>query len=147
MSAHPPTLSRRAGIAQNRTTEMKAAFDWALQMMGLLRRIYDVLSATVKAWRTFQSPDGDIGYFIDLELHVASRTTKRRYRSLQNLKAMFRQLEEYQEKLFTLNNSCLEYQGTVSPNASFLQLFGPRQEKTKNIRTGKGSLWRLTAEI
>jgi len=129
MNAHPPTLSRRAGIAQNRTTEMKAAFDWALQMMGLLRCVYDVLSATVKAWRTFQSPDGDIGYFIDLDVHVASRTTKRRYLSLQNLKATFRQLEEYQEKIFTLNKSCLEYQGTVSPNVSFTVLPLPRKNK------------------
>jgi len=112
---------------------MKAAF----QMMQLLRRIYDVLSATVKAWRTFQSPDGDIGFFSDLDVHIASRTTKRRYRSLQNLKATFRQLEEYQEKIFTLNKSCSEYQGTVSPNASCYRHSSFANKKPKTHALGK----------
>lgn len=116
MKDHPSTLSRRSGIAQDRTTELKEAFDWALQILSLLRRLDGVLSATVKAWQSFTSAGGDIGYFHDpcTDATVKSQSVKARHRSLQNIHAKFRRLEEYQSKIAVLNKSCEDYQGTVS---------------------------------
>jgi hypothetical protein len=102
MEEHPSNLSRRPGIAQDRTTELKEAFDWALQILSLLRRLDGVLSATVKSWQSFASAGGDIGYFHD------------RHRSLQNINATFRRLVEYQDKIAVLNKDCSDYKETVS---------------------------------
>jgi hypothetical protein len=116
MKDHPSTLSRRSGIAQDRTTELKEAFDWALQLLNLLRRLGAVLLATVKAWQSFASPGGDIGYFHDpcVDAAVKSKSIKARDRSLQNIHAKFRRLEEYQGKITVLTKSCENYQETVS---------------------------------
>lgn len=118
MKEHPSTLSRRPTIAQDRTTELKEAFDWALQILSLLRKIDGVLSATLKAWQSFTSANGDIGYFCDLDATVKSRSTKARGRSLRNINAEFRRLEQYQDKIAVLNKNCSDYKETVSRTAS-----------------------------
>lgn len=118
MKEHPSTLSRRPTIAQDRTTELKEAFDWALQILNLLRKIDGVLSATLKAWQSFTSASGDIGYFRDLDATVKSRSTKARDRSLQNINAKFLRLEQYQDKIAVLNKSCSDYKETVSRTTS-----------------------------
>jgi len=125
MKDHPSTLSRRPGIAQNRTTELKEAFDWALQILSLLRRLDGVLSATMKVWQSFSSVGGDIGYFFEspcADSAAKSKSISARYRSLQNISARFGQLEEYQAKIAVLNKSCEDYQESVSW-AAFLPLF------------------------
>jgi hypothetical protein len=93
---------------------MKAAFDWALQMKSLLRRPREILLATVKAWQAFNSEDGDISYFNDLDADVATQSIKTHRRTMQNIKAKFRQLDEYQEKIVALSKSCSDYQKAVS---------------------------------
>ncbi|KAH8598890.1 hypothetical protein B0O99DRAFT_29097 [Bisporella sp. PMI_857] len=107
MDAHPSTLSRRPGTAQNQTIEVKVAFDWALQMMDLLRKIHDVLLPTVKAWQAFNSDDGDIKYFSE---DSVTTSVMSRHRSMQNIKATFRQFNEYQEKIVALIKKCSDYQ-------------------------------------
>ncbi len=116
MEEHPSNLSRRPGIAQDRTTELKEAFDWALQILSLLRRLDGVLSATVKSWQSFASAGGDIGYFHDpgTDTSAKSKSIKARHRSLQNINATFRRLVEYQDKIAVLNKDCSDYKETVS---------------------------------
>jgi hypothetical protein len=119
MKEHPSTLSRQPRIAQDRTTELKEAFDWALQILNLLRKIDGVLSATLKTWHSFTSANGgDIGYFRDLDATVKSRSTKARDRSLRNINAKFLRLEQYQDKIAVLNKNCSDYKETVSRTAS-----------------------------
>jgi hypothetical protein len=129
MNEHPSTLSRRLGIAQDRTTELKEAFDWAFQMMNLLRRLDSVLSATVKAWNSFTSADGDISYFreSDVDAPVRSKSIRARYRSLQNINAKFRRLEEYQDKIDALKTSCSDYRDVVSGAYFFAPGFPKRK--------------------
>lgn len=114
MKSHPPNLLRRPGTAQDRTTEIEEAFDWAQQMTDFLRKPHDVLLATVKAWRAFRSEDGDIGYFEDPDPDTDPIVIASRHRSIKLLSVIFRQLEEYQEKIVALNKRCLDYRETVS---------------------------------
>jgi hypothetical protein len=87
---------------------MKEAFDWTLQTMALLRQLDGVLLSTVKAWESFNSLDGDIGYFHD--------TDTRALLSLHAITATFRQLQEYQEKIVLLNKRCFDFSMAVSQN-------------------------------
>src|SRR5271155_3925789 len=102
MNEHPFTLSRRSGTAGERTAEMKEAFDWTLQTMGLLRRLDGVLSDTVEAWKSFNSPGEDIGYFRDTDAAAISPNARR---SLHAIKAIF-QLQGSQKKMALLNKRC-----------------------------------------
>ncbi|KAH9203700.1 hypothetical protein DL95DRAFT_472141 [Leptodontidium sp. 2 PMI_412] len=127
MDIHPSTLSQRPGNARDRTTEMKAAFDWALKMMSVLQRPHDVLLATVREWEAFNSQDGDIGYFYDpdaddsedegdigcfTDSHADAlmRAIEARYRSMQNIKKCFLQLEKYHGSIVALSKKCSNYQ-------------------------------------
>jgi hypothetical protein len=122
MKDHPSDLSRRPGIAQDRTTELKEAFDWALRILNLLCRLDGVLSATVKAWQSFTSEGGDIDYFLDqgVDAAVKSTSVKARHRSLQNIEAKFRRLKEYQDEIAVLNRNCSDYQEAVSRTGPLL---------------------------
>jgi hypothetical protein len=121
MGEHPPDLSRRRGIAHDRTKELKEACDWALPTLNLLRELESNLSATVKAWNSFTSSDGDISYFHESEVDaiVKSRSVKARYASLQNANAKFQHLEDNRCKLVVLRNICSDYQNAVSGTKSF----------------------------
>jgi hypothetical protein len=114
MNEHPFTLSRRSGTAGERAAEMKEAFDWTLQTMGLLRQLDGVLSDTVEAWKSFNSPGEDIGYFRDTDRAAISPNARR---SLHAIKAIFRQLEGHQKKMVLLNKCCSDFSKAVSRNA------------------------------
>jgi hypothetical protein len=90
------------------------AFDWAQQMTDFLRKPHDVLLATVKAWRAFSSEGGDIGYFDNPDPEADPKSIVSRQRSIKVLSAIFRQLEEYQEKIVALNKRCSDYKESVS---------------------------------
>ena len=132
MKVHPFTLSPRPATSQNQTTEMKVAFDWALQMMGLLRKPRNVLLATVEAWRAFNSKDGDVGYFFDdLDGEATTDAIKAhaaRHRSMQNIKKMFCELGEYQGNIVALSEKCSDYKKAVS-----YQTTATRVAKVKNF--------------
>src|SRR5947207_14845000 len=106
MTEHPFTLSRRSG-----TAEIKEAFDWTLQTMDLLRRLDGVLSDTVEAWQSFNSPGEDIGYFRDTDAAAISPNARR---SLHAIKATFRQLQGSQKKMASLNKCCSDFSRAVS---------------------------------
>jgi hypothetical protein len=113
MNEHPFTLSRHSGTAGERAAEMKEAFDWTLQTMGLLRWLDGVLSDTVEAWKSFNSPDEDLGYFRDTDTAAISPNARR---SLHAIKAIFRQLQGNQKKMVLLNKCCSDFSRAVSRN-------------------------------
>jgi hypothetical protein len=97
---------------------MKQAFDWTLQMMGVLTKPRNVLLATVEAWRAFDSEDGDVEYFFDdpnadaITQEIESRTA--RHRSMKNIKARFCELREYHIEIVALDKRCADYKKAVS---------------------------------
>ena len=93
---------------------MKEAFDWTLQTIGLLRRLDGVLSGTVEAWKSFNSPDEDIRYFREADSAAISPNARR---SLHAIKAVFRQLQGNQKKIvLLLNKCCSDFSRAVSRN-------------------------------
>jgi hypothetical protein len=108
---HPLTLSRRSGISREENKEIKEAFDWTLQIMALLTRLYGTLSDMVKAWKSFYSLNGDIGYFGDTDEAGISPNA---HRSLHTIKAAFQQFQEFERKMLVLNRRCSEFQVNVS---------------------------------
>jgi hypothetical protein len=132
IKVHPFTLSPRPATSQDQTAEMKAAFDWNLQMMGLLRKPHNVLLATVEAWRAFNSEDGDVGYFFDDSDADAEaqeiETRASRHRSMQNIKASLGELSEFQGNMVALSERCSDYKKAVSHLTT-----GARVFKVKNF--------------
>src|SRR6266516_3655546 len=114
MIEHSFTLSRRSGTAGVRAAEIKEAFDWTLQMIGFLRCLDGVLSSTVEAWKSFNSPGEDIGYFRDTDAAAISPNARR---SLNAIKATFRQLQGSQKKMALLNKCCSDFSRAVSWHA------------------------------
>jgi hypothetical protein len=110
---HPFILSQHSGTAGERAAEVKEAFDWTLQTMGLLRRLDGLLSDTVEAWKSFSSPDEDIGCFRETDTAAISPNARR---SLHAIKAIFRQLQGNQKKTVLLNKRCSDFSRAVSRN-------------------------------
>ncbi|KIX03972.1 uncharacterized protein Z518_07525 [Rhinocladiella mackenziei CBS 650.93] len=111
MADHPFTVSCRSALAGERSAEMKEAFDWALQTMGLLRRLHGVLSDTVDAWASFSSPGEDIGYF---QSSPAAPISQQARRSLRAVRTTFRELHGYQKRLALLIVSCSDFSETLN---------------------------------
>jgi hypothetical protein len=89
--------------------------------MDLLRQLDSVLSDTVGAWKSFNSPDEGIGYFHDTDAAAISPNARR---SLVAIKAIFWQLQENQMKMVLLNNRCSHFSMTVSRNPFPLLMVG-----------------------
>jgi hypothetical protein len=79
--------------------------------MGLLRRLDSVLSDTVEAWKSFNSPGEDINYFYNTDVAAISPQA---HRSLHTIKAIFRQIERNQKKIAVLNKCCSDFSRAVS---------------------------------
>lgn len=105
MKEHRSTLPRSSGNARERASEIREAFDWTLKTMSLLRMLDGVLSGTIDAWKSFCSPDNDIGYFQDTDA-----TARRSFHSIQ---AIFRQLQDHQRRMVVLNESCSNFSETL----------------------------------
>jgi hypothetical protein len=84
---------------------MKESFDWALKTLELLCRLDGVLCDTVEAWKSFNSPGGDVEYFSD---------APNAYRSLCAIQGIFQQIEVRQRRLLLLKNNCSEFSRAVS---------------------------------
>jgi hypothetical protein len=85
---------------------MKESFDWALKAINLLSRLSSVLCDTVEAWKSFESPEEDLGYFRDISLSA--------HRSLCAIKLIFRQLQRNLRRLSLLKDCCSKFSSSVS---------------------------------
>jgi hypothetical protein len=100
-----------------RAEEIKEVFNWTLKTMELLRRLDGVLSTTIEAWKSFNSPHEDIDYFRETDRAAISSNARR---SLHTIETIFRQLQEHQKKIFLLNTCCWDFSRAVSRKFSYL---------------------------
>lgn len=92
-------------------SESEQAFDWARQVVEILRPLTDILSNTLDAWARFSSPDGDIGYFVESDSSALPSNT---IRSLHIIKQVFWKLEGVHKAFLALRKRCFEYMSAVS---------------------------------
>ena len=93
---------------------MKESFDWTLQTIELLSELLGVLSKMVKAWDTFSSCGGDIGYFSDID--ASPNISTYACRSLRAIKEAFEKLEDHRQRLLLLKERCYGFARAVSYN-------------------------------
>jgi hypothetical protein len=73
---HTFTYSNSSQSSSERSKEIKSSSNWTLERMHLLGKFSNVLLRTLEQWDAFDSPDGDIGYFFDLEHPFPSESTQ-----------------------------------------------------------------------
>jgi hypothetical protein len=83
-------------------------------MKELLSRLINLLSESVRAWERFNSPDGGISYFSDIDSgeDVLKHRSRRRIRAINET---FQDLEDFQKKLIGMDKECQTLAQTVSP--------------------------------
>jgi hypothetical protein len=106
MKEHSSALSCSSGTGRSRAVQVKKDFDWALKAIDILRRLDGVLSHTVESWKSFNSPDEDIGYFRGI--------CARAQRSLRAIRSSFRELQGDQKRLALLKSCCTDFSRAVS---------------------------------
>ncbi|PSS22711.1 hypothetical protein M430DRAFT_16661 [Amorphotheca resinae ATCC 22711] len=100
------TLSQHPRTAGDRAEDIKKTFDWTQQIIELLSRVLGVLSGDIKCWERFKSPNGDIGYFSDIDSSPDASHRRRTRLSLRAINETFETLEGLQQKLLLLDKSC-----------------------------------------
>ena len=80
-------------------------FDWTQQTMELLSQLLDVISKPIKAWQSFNSSNGDIGYFSRIE-SLSDISQCRTRLSLRAINETFQNLKSLQQTLLLLEKSC-----------------------------------------
>lgn len=79
-----------------------------------------VLSGDIKCWERFKSPNGDIGYFSDIDSSPDASHRRRTRLSLRAINETFETLEGLQQKLLLLDKSCRNSAQDVSRNCFLL---------------------------
>ncbi|ORY01190.1 hypothetical protein BCR34DRAFT_592345 [Clohesyomyces aquaticus] len=123
IAAHPFSLSRHRRRHQG--DDVQEAFDWIVEMIGLLRRLLGHFSKTIRVWKRFVASDGDISYFSDIsEPHIRQR--------LDSIRGVFDELIDLDETLRGLNCSCQNLREIMSqilaPVGIVVAYFGTQQE-------------------
>lgn len=105
MKEHSSALSYCSGTGRKRAVQVKKDFDWPLKIIVILRRLDEVLSHTIDSWKSFDSPDEDIGFFRGVSIPAQ--------RSLQAIRATFRELRGDQKKLILLKSCYTDFSRAV----------------------------------
>jgi hypothetical protein len=85
---------------------MNASFQWTRRRMDLVTKLLGVLSGIIHEWDIFLSPDGDWGYFRDLDrLPSNSPEFRAAGQSLRSIKRAFMRLENNRQGLLSLKES------------------------------------------
>lgn len=105
MKNHSSALSYCSEGGTKRAVQVKKDFDWALKIIVLLRRLDEVLSHTIDSWKSFDSPDEDIGFFRGVSIPAQ--------RSLHAIRATFRELQGDQKKLILLKSCYTDFSRAV----------------------------------
>jgi hypothetical protein len=93
---------------------MNASFQWTRGRLNLVTELLVVLLGIIHEWDTFLSPDGDWGYFSDLdrfpshsrEFHVAGQ-------SLRSINRAFKRLENNRQRLLSMKETLSDDLSTV----------------------------------
>jgi hypothetical protein len=106
MKEHSFVLSDYSKKGRRGDLQVKKDFNWALKIIIILRRLDEVLSHIIDSWKSFDSPDGDIGFFQGVSIPAQ--------RSLNAIRASFRELQRDQRKLFVLKSCYTDFSRAVS---------------------------------
>jgi hypothetical protein len=106
MKEHSSVLSHCSENGRKRHNQVKKDFDWALKIIIILRRLDEVLSHVIDSWNSFDSPDGDIGFFRGVSVPAQ--------RSLHAIRSSFRELQGDQKKLILLKTCYTDFSRAVS---------------------------------
>ncbi|KAH4416864.1 hypothetical protein HBH92_059580 [Parastagonospora nodorum] len=74
---------------------------WIRSMLQVLRQLLRTIRETIKAWETFKSDNGDIGYFSDL-VSTPGVSATRILRTLHQIHAAFDDLKDFHEKMLDI---------------------------------------------
>ena len=113
MCRHESFLSLPSSDVGPRAQNPKHTFDLTLQTTGLLSKLLDTLSSPITAWESFNSLNGDIGYFSDFDSSQESSS----FRSRQSLRAIndtVQTWKDLQATLLRLRSHCRDIADTVS---------------------------------
>ncbi|KAE9365474.1 hypothetical protein N431DRAFT_563398 [Stipitochalara longipes BDJ] len=114
---HPFTRPSASQCPKERGEMMQKGFDWTAQRLDLLNELLHVLSGLVDEWDTFISPNGDIGYFSDLDEFPSNSNESRELgcpgSSLRNIKQTFEKLEMRRRRLQSLKESLIKDFGVL----------------------------------
>ncbi|KAH6138817.1 hypothetical protein HBI55_126120 [Parastagonospora nodorum] len=84
-----------------------SASSWTRTMLQILRQLLRTIRETIKAWETFISNDGDIGYFTDL-ISAPSASAKRIQRALHLIHTAVDDMKSFNGKLLDIQEECDE---------------------------------------
>lgn len=88
-----------------RAEKLKKSFDWTQQTIQLLNKLLSALSKTNEAWKRFDSRNGDISYFEDID-SSKDFANSRAWLLLRAIKETFGNLEDLEQKLRLSKGSC-----------------------------------------
>ncbi|KAH8695758.1 hypothetical protein GQ44DRAFT_136561 [Phaeosphaeriaceae sp. PMI808] len=97
-ATHPFALSDNGSCEGPK--DARSAIDWTVQTMDLLCLLRGIFSKTLKAWERFDSSDGDINYFSDVEEIARIH--------LEGIRENFEELMDLDQDLSHLQESCRE---------------------------------------
>jgi hypothetical protein len=84
--------------------KLEQIFHWIRLRIDLFTKLLGAVSATIRAWDKFILPDGDIGYFSDLDCAPDTATSREDYpmQLVRSIIESFEILEEIQGRLLVL---------------------------------------------
>ncbi|KAH3954660.1 hypothetical protein HBI81_077250 [Parastagonospora nodorum] len=82
-----------------------SASSWTRTMLQILRQLLRAIRETIKAWETFISNNGDIGYFTDL-ISAPSASAKRIQRALHLIHTAVDDMKSFNGKLLDIQEEC-----------------------------------------
>jgi hypothetical protein len=94
---------------------MNASFRWTRRRRDLVTELLGVLFGIIHEWETFLSPDGDWGYFSDLDRFPSNSPEFRAAgQVLRSIKRAFKRLEYDRQKLLSLKETLSDDLSTAS---------------------------------
>ena len=90
-------MNRRRRTIAEQVVEREETSKWISQTTDLLRQLNDGLFDTLQAWRSFNSPEKDIGYFCNTDAAAIS---------LRDIDVVFLQLQRNEKRVDLLRVYC-----------------------------------------
>jgi hypothetical protein len=103
---------------------------WTRQTIDLLGQLQERLSETIEAWEGFNSSDGDIGYFSDIDCSPDAQQRRNCNESIAAIKETFEILRNLQRRLVLLEKTCQNLAKAVSTVVPLFTFFIQKQSLT-----------------
>lgn len=89
--------------------DIRVVLEWFIKVTDLLDKLLERLKETIKIWKRFCAPDGDLSYFTDLCSKDSYPQADHVKRSLLSIKASFEELEDILTLLQSEKEKCVTY--------------------------------------